>query len=112
MQQRGRTLESWLNGGQLEGRDVSELVWKRNGGREKIEGQVRDAPLLAVTVAVLLSLHGQVGQVSTYSIGRSPGWLDQAPFAEGWRILLPGQLEVVQHRLMLFLDSVFLSEGG
>ena len=28
------------------------------------------------------------------AMGRSPGWVDQAPFAEGWRILLPDHLEM------------------
>ena len=44
--------------------------------------------------------------------GAVTGVVDQAPFAEAWRILLPDHLKRLQHRLILLPDEIFLSEGG
>lgn len=41
-------------------------------------------------------------------MGRSPGWVDQAPFAEAWRILLPDHLEMSSIQADIITRGSFL----
>ena len=42
------------------------------------------------------------------AMGRSPGWVDQAPFAEAWRILLPDHLEMSSIQADIITRGSFL----
>lgn len=59
-----------------------------------------------------------VAQPPSYTFGGgAPGggvtrMVDQAPFAETWRILLPEQVKGVQYRRVLLQEEIILSEGN